>query len=69
MVGTGLSGSVSMLGRCSIVNHHGNVIYDTYVAPLAPVTDYRTRWSGISPHHLRGGKYVCDNNVYLSTLL
>lgn len=54
MVGTGTKGSVSMLGRCSIVNHHGHVLYDTYVAPLAPVTDYRTYFSGIRSHNLVG---------------
>ncbi len=54
-VGTGLKGGVSILGRCSVVNHHGNVLYDTFVAPLAPVTDYRTRWSGVRKSDLIGG--------------
>ena len=56
MVGTGTKGHVSMLGRCSVVNHHGHVLYDTYVFPLAPVTDYRTRFSGIRRADLVGGR-------------
>ena len=58
MVGTGWDGEFSMLARCSIVNHHGNVLYDSYVAPMDRVTDYRTRFSGIRPRDLVGGK--CD---------
>uniref|UniRef100_A0AAQ4P0C2 Interferon stimulated exonuclease gene n=1 Tax=Gasterosteus aculeatus aculeatus TaxID=481459 RepID=A0AAQ4P0C2_GASAC len=47
MVGTGPGGRCSELARCSILDYHGNVLYDQYVRPLRPVTDYRTRWSGI----------------------
>ena len=57
-MGTGMKGKVSILGRCSIVNHHGHVIYDTFVQPLAPVTDYRTLWSGIRKKDLIGGVFV-----------
>jgi hypothetical protein len=28
---------------CSLVDVAGEVVYDTFVAPLEPVTDYRTR--------------------------
>lgn len=52
MVGTGPRGSCSELARCSILDYHGNVLYDKYVRPRRPVTDYRTRWSGIREHHL-----------------
>ena len=58
MVGTGSSGDFSMLARCSIVNHHGNVLYDSYVAPMDKITDYRTKFSGIMPKHLRGGTHM-----------
>ncbi|XP_037308235.2 apoptosis-enhancing nuclease [Pungitius pungitius] len=47
MVGTGPGGRWSELARCSILDYHGNVLYDQYVRPRRPVTDYRTRWSGI----------------------
>ncbi|XP_054476391.1 apoptosis-enhancing nuclease [Anoplopoma fimbria] len=52
MVGTGPGGRRSELARCSILDYHGNVLYDKYVRPCQPVTDFRTRWSGIRRHHL-----------------
>lgn len=52
MVGTGSGGRCSELARCSILDYHGNVLYDKYVKPCQPVTDFRTRWSGIRRHHL-----------------
>lgn len=52
MVGTGPKGSVSQLGRCSVVSYDGDVVYDKFIKPPVPVTDYRTRWSGIRPGHL-----------------
>ncbi len=65
MVGTGKRGSVSMVGRCSIVDHRGNVLYDTFVAPQNEVTDYRTPFSGIRKADLVGGKCacVCTHNI------
>lgn len=52
MVGTGPGGCCSELARCSILDYHGNILYDEYVRPCQPVTDYRTPWSGIHRHHL-----------------
>lgn len=40
-------GHKSVLARVSIVNLFGRTILDTFVAPPAQITDYRTRWSGI----------------------
>lgn len=54
MVGTGPDASFSMLARCSLVNHHGNVLYDSFVAPMDTITDYRTSVSGVTPSDLRG---------------
>lgn len=42
----------SALGRCSIIDYHGNVIWDQYVLPSQPIVDYRTRWSGIRRCHM-----------------
>nr|XP_040021042.1 interferon-stimulated 20 kDa exonuclease-like 2 isoform X1 [Gasterosteus aculeatus aculeatus]XP_040021043.1 interferon-stimulated 20 kDa exonuclease-like 2 isoform X1 [Gasterosteus aculeatus aculeatus]XP_040021044.1 interferon-stimulated 20 kDa exonuclease-like 2 isoform X1 [Gasterosteus aculeatus aculeatus]XP_040021046.1 interferon-stimulated 20 kDa exonuclease-like 2 isoform X1 [Gasterosteus aculeatus aculeatus] len=47
MVGTGPKGSISKLARCSLVSYDGDVVYDKFINPPVPVTDYRTRWSGI----------------------
>ncbi|RXN19620.1 apoptosis-enhancing nuclease-like protein [Labeo rohita] len=52
MVGTGPGGKRNEVARCSIVNYDGSVLYDKYILPLHPVTNYRTRWSGIRKHHL-----------------
>ncbi|NXN84512.1 I20L2 protein, partial [Bombycilla garrulus] len=53
MVGTGPGGRTSALARCSIVTYEGDIVYDEYVRPEAPIVDYRTRWSGIRPQHMQ----------------
>ncbi|XP_022081299.1 RNA exonuclease 4-like isoform X2 [Acanthaster planci] len=53
MVGTGPKGSQSILARVSVVNQYGACIFDKYVKPREPVTDYRTFVSGIRPQDLR----------------
>ncbi|NXM78523.1 I20L2 protein, partial [Serilophus lunatus] len=52
MVGTGPGGRTSALARCSIVTYEGDIVYDQYVKPDAPIVDYRTRWSGIRRQHM-----------------
>lgn len=53
MVGTGLNGCNSELARVSIVNGNGEVVLDEFVNPRGYITDYRTRWSGITPRLIR----------------
>ena len=50
------SGKDNMLARVSLVNIHGNCIYDKYVLPSEPVVDYRTHVSGIRPKDLHDGE-------------
>ncbi|XP_053330784.1 interferon-stimulated 20 kDa exonuclease-like 2 [Spea bombifrons] len=52
MVGTGPKGRNSDLARCSVVSYHGDVVYDKYIKPESPVTDYRSKWSGIRREHM-----------------
>ena len=52
MVGIGKT-KKSALARCSIVDYHGNIQLDCYVKPKSRITDYRTRYSGIFPHHMK----------------
>ncbi|XP_070374536.1 RNA exonuclease 4 isoform X2 [Equus asinus] len=56
MVGVGPSGEESIAARVSVVNQYGKCVYDKYVKPTQPVTDYRTAVSGIRPEHLRQGE-------------
>lgn len=56
MVGTGPKGSISRLARCSIVSYDGDVVYDKFINPTVPVTDYRTKWSGIRRSDLVNAK-------------
>jgi RNA exonuclease 4 len=58
MVGTGPPPHTdNLLARVSLVNFHGEQIYDSYVLPppKARVEDYRTHVSGIRAEHLRPG--------------
>ena len=48
----------SVLARASIVNYHGEQVYDSFVKPKEFVTDWRTWVSGIAPRHMKTG--VCD---------
>ncbi|KAI4333617.1 hypothetical protein L6164_018401 [Bauhinia variegata] len=55
MVGVG-QGNKSALGRVTLVNKWGNVIYDEFVRPVERVVDFRTKISGIRPRDLKKGK-------------
>ncbi|KAA8526795.1 hypothetical protein F0562_008976 [Nyssa sinensis] len=56
MVGVSSLGNKSALGRVTLVNKWGNVIYDEYVRPVDRVVDFRTEISGIRPRDLRKAK-------------
>ncbi|KAF1985039.1 hypothetical protein K402DRAFT_413487 [Aulographum hederae CBS 113979] len=45
----------SQLARVSIVNYHGDLLYDSFVLPHQPVLDYRTHVSGVTAALLRPG--------------
>ncbi|KAI1097930.1 ribonuclease H-like domain-containing protein [Jackrogersella minutella] len=49
MVGVGPEGRESALARVSAVDFHGRQVYDSFVRPREPVTDWRTRITGITP--------------------
>ncbi|XP_008591559.1 PREDICTED: RNA exonuclease 4 [Galeopterus variegatus] len=56
MVGVGPKGEDSVAARVSIVNQHGKCVYDKYIKPTQPVTDYRTAVSGVQPENLKQGE-------------
>ena len=51
----------SELARISIVNEALDCIYDTYVKPDSPITDYRTKFSGISEDKLKDVTTTLDD--------
>lgn len=68
MVGVGLN-KANALARCSIVDYDGDVIYDAYVKPEKPITDYRTRWSGIRPSNLLEAVPFCEAREQVKRLI
>jgi RNA exonuclease 4 len=52
MVGVGAFGGESRLASVVVVNDQGNQVYASYAKPPKHITDYRTKWSGITPQHL-----------------
>ena len=49
----GVVGNCSGLAKCSILDYEGHVLFNEYIRPDEPIIDYRTRWSGIRPHHMK----------------
>ncbi|MCJ1484673.1 3'-5' exonuclease [Schaereria dolodes] len=57
MVGVGPDPNTdSALARVSVVNFHGQQLYDSFVLPKEAVTDYRTKISGITPRLLQNAR-------------
>ncbi|OAY85136.1 RNA exonuclease 4 [Ananas comosus] len=56
MVGVSSQGNKSALGRVTLVNSYGNVVYNEYVRPVERIVDFRTSISGIRPKHMKKAK-------------
>uniref|UniRef100_A0A8C6HZT0 Exonuclease domain-containing protein n=1 Tax=Mus spicilegus TaxID=10103 RepID=A0A8C6HZT0_MUSSI len=56
MVGVGPKGEESIAACVSNVNQYGKCVYDKYIKPTEPVSDYRTVVSGIRPENLKQGE-------------
>lgn len=69
MVGLGPLGSESALARVSVVNYHGHVLLDTFVAPREKVTDWRTWVSGVRERDLVGAPGFAEVQAKVSALL
>ena len=70
MVGVGPTPDTdSALARVSIVNYHGQQIYDSFVQPKETVTDYRTFVSGITPQLLQSARTFEAVQVDVAKLL
>ncbi|KAK8231368.1 ribonuclease H-like domain-containing protein [Phyllosticta capitalensis] len=70
MVGVGPDpDSDSQLARVSVVDYNGHQLYDSFVLPQLPVTDYRTHVSGITPTNLRSGRPFAEVQRAIAALL
>ncbi|KAL2039931.1 hypothetical protein N7G274_007334 [Stereocaulon virgatum] len=70
MVGVGPTpDNDSALARVSLVNYHGHQLYDSYVLPKEPVTDYRTHVSGITPELLQTARTLESVQADVARLL
>ncbi|PIA35064.1 hypothetical protein AQUCO_03600015v1 [Aquilegia coerulea] len=56
MVGVSSEGNKSALGRVTLVNAWGNIVYDEFVRPMERIVDFRTAISGIRPRDLKKAK-------------
>jgi RNA exonuclease 4 len=59
----------SQLARVSIVNYHGHQIYDSFVVPQVPITDYRTHITGITAKTLEEARQSKEVQTDVATLL
>ncbi|MCJ1239618.1 REX4, RNA exonuclease 4 [Varicellaria rhodocarpa] len=70
MVGVGPTPATdSALARVSVVNYHGQQLYDSFVLPKETVTDYRTHVSGITPYLLRSARTLETVQMDIADLL
>ncbi|MCJ1312601.1 REX4, RNA exonuclease 4 [Agyrium rufum] len=59
----------SALARVSVVNFHGEQVYDSFVLPKERVTDYRTYVSGITPKLLEDARTLEEVQKDIASLL
>lgn len=59
----------SALARVSVVNYNGEQVYDSYVIPKEPVTDWRTHVSGITPQHVKIARPLEEVQADISKLV
>ncbi|KAM2671895.1 hypothetical protein EV1_007660 [Malus domestica] len=53
MVGGGSDGSLDLCAKVCLTDEYDNIIFQSYVMPLIPVTNYRYETTGIRPEYLR----------------
>lgn len=69
MVGVGEYGQFSALARVTIVDYQHEIVYDEFVRPHMPVTDYRTFVSGITADDLVGAKTLKECREEVAAIL
>ncbi|KAM1448862.1 hypothetical protein ACFX13_007708 [Malus domestica] len=53
MVGGGSDGTLDLCAKVCLTDEYDNIIFQSYVMPLIPVTNYRYETTGIRPEYLR----------------
>jgi RNA exonuclease 4 len=69
MVGVGGVEDRSVLARVSLVNFHGQQIYDSFVKPKEFVTDWRTQFSGVSPKNMATARSFTEVQVAVANII
>ena len=69
MVGTEPDGSGAMCARVCVVDDTGATLLSTHVAPTAPVTDYRTPLTGVTPESLASAPSIDDVRARVLSIL
>ncbi|KAK1827649.1 ribonuclease H-like domain-containing protein [Podospora conica] len=69
MVGVGPAGHQSALARVSVVDFHGRQVYDSFVRPRQPVSDWRTHVSGVSPANMATAREFDEVQTAVAGLL
>ena len=60
---------VSVAGRCTIVDYHGKVLYDSYLRPNQPILSLRTRYSGITARDMQRATPIDDARLEILDIL
>lgn len=53
MVGGGSDGTLSLCARVCLIDENENIIFHTYVQPQMPITDYRSKVTGLTEELLK----------------
>jgi DNA polymerase III epsilon subunit-like protein len=63
MVGAGSDGTLDVCARVCVIDEQENILFEAFVKPLLPVTQYRYETTGIRPEHLRDGVSTTVKNA------
>ncbi|KIP11431.1 hypothetical protein PHLGIDRAFT_63797, partial [Phlebiopsis gigantea 11061_1 CR5-6] len=58
-----------MVARVTLTDYRGFVIYDSYVRPTSPVTDYRTAETGLTAQHIASAPPFPEVQQRVATML
>ncbi|EIN14135.1 hypothetical protein PUNSTDRAFT_59423 [Punctularia strigosozonata HHB-11173 SS5] len=62
-VGVGPGGTTSMVARVAVVGYRGEIMWEAYITPTMPVSDYRTATTGITADNLAPGRTIYFSDV------